>query len=111
MGEKREDNCETFTFRVCADELELLQVLRKERETGTASQYIRNGVNFYQDYLNYKKGFLTRMIQNDFEQCKHILRQVGAANQLLREKDLKFQTNDEEKTLPGVQLDQEKTEQ
>lgn len=34
-------------------------------------------ITFYHEYIFYKKGFLLRMIQNNFEMCKYLLRKLG----------------------------------
>ena len=44
---------------------------------GERSKWISRACEFYYDYENYKKGLLIRILENNFELCKHLLRIIG----------------------------------
>jgi len=53
--------------------------LAKETEYRNKSNVTKKALEFYHDYLFYKKGFLIRLIEFHFEEIKHILRIIGRA--------------------------------
>jgi len=44
---------------------------------GNRSEWVSRACQFMYEYEHYKKGFLLRMIQENFSLSKHILRQLG----------------------------------
>jgi len=50
------------------------------RERQEFNEWANNAMCFYYDYQYHTKGFFTRLIQENFSLCKHILRQIGLLN-------------------------------
>ena len=51
--------------------------LRGMNRLGLQSQFINDAIEMKVWHDKHPKGFLLNMIQNNFELCKHLLRQVG----------------------------------
>ena len=79
METKKQKKEKRFEF-VFRGEPATLTYLNMKREHKDASEFINEAVNFYYDYCFYQKGFLVRLIENNFYLCKHILRQLGGKN-------------------------------
>ena len=87
---KKEEKEKSFTINPETWEIEKINYLYKLSQQGERTEFIKKSVEFYYDYLFYNKGFLVRMIENNFELCKHILRKVGNSRRLAFENDEKM---------------------
>lgn len=68
-----------FNFRAnCnGEQIEFLKNLKERREL---SSWVTSAIDMLYDYEQNKNGFLIRIIQQNFEKCKHFLRMIGRAN-------------------------------
>lgn len=76
MLTKKEKKEREISFCI-RDNLETRQYLNFLRSKRSLSKFMNEAVEFYYDYCFYQKGFLVRLIENNFYLCKHILRQLG----------------------------------
>ena len=53
--------------------------LEEKKFYGEKSNVTSKALEFYYDYLFYRKGFFIRLIQEHFEEIKHLLRKIGRA--------------------------------
>ena len=58
---------------------ECVTFLQRAGEQGLRSEWLSRAAQMLYDYEHYKKGFLIRIIESNFELCKSILRKVGRA--------------------------------
>ena len=56
---------------------EIYNYLKNQSSTKNLSNVISRAVEFYYDYLFYRKGFLIRLIEINFLMCKNLLRKIG----------------------------------
>lgn len=76
---KKDDSISISTSNMSPELITYLKLIKTKQER---SDWIRSAIAFRYEYDFYKKGFLTRLIQEHFSLCKHLLRQVGAALKL-----------------------------
>jgi len=71
----------TMGFRPNTDMLsrEGITFLKNLGEHNERSKWISQACEFMYDYEHNKKGLLIRIIQDNFELCKHLLRKIGRA--------------------------------
>lgn len=60
-------------------EPESITYLQHLGEYRQRSEWMSKACQFYYEYEHYKKGWFVRLIENNFEFCKHLLRVVGRA--------------------------------
>jgi len=78
------------------------EVIIKTRITGVIRNWLKkecafrnkgnvtfHALEFYHDYLFYKKGFLIRLIQNHYDEIKPLMRVIGRAKKESLENDKK----------------------
>jgi len=51
--------------------------MKEKRFYGEKSNVTSKALEFYHDYYFYRKGFIIRLIQENFEETKHLLRKIG----------------------------------
>ena len=51
--------------------------LKSLKGKGEKCNVTTNALEFYHDYLHYRKGFLIRILEVNFDRAKHLLRQLG----------------------------------
>ena len=74
----KEKNKRRFIFTLLHNP-EVYTFLNNKRDKKELSEWINKAVVFYHDYEFYKKGFLIRMIEHNYAQCKYLLRKIGRA--------------------------------
>lgn len=81
---------EVITFDAESLEPVVLHLLRNKKEVASRSQFIKKAITFYHEFLQYNKGFKIRLVQENFEEFRKIVRDIGRANAevLKRENDL-----------------------
>lgn len=62
-------------FKIDSKIANWLEDQKASRDKGNVTS---KAVEFYYNYLFYKKGFLIRLIQENFELIKHMVRQIGS---------------------------------
>lgn len=62
------------TDRISRESITFLKNLGQYRER---SKWISQACELLYDYEHRRKGFLVRIIQDNFELCKHLLRKIG----------------------------------
>jgi hypothetical protein len=60
----------------------IINYLEFLRIRGERNNYVLKAIRFMDNYENHKKGFLIRMIQENYTACKHFLRMIGASKKL-----------------------------
>ncbi|MEK6915883.1 MAG: hypothetical protein AABW89_05075 [Nanoarchaeota archaeon] len=68
----------TISFR-CDLDGETLGYLKSLKRGKARSQFINQAIIMKHFHDKYHKGFLLQMMQHNFYQCKHLLRQIGSA--------------------------------
>jgi len=53
--------------------------LKEERQSRNKSNVTSKALEFYHDYLFTRRGFFIRLVQNHFEEIKHVLRKIGSS--------------------------------
>lgn len=66
---------------------EVLQLLEFKGDVQTRSEYIKKAIEFYHEYLKYPKAHKIRLINENYEEMKHYLRQIGNTRKKLLEKE------------------------
>jgi len=51
--------------------------LEEKKFYGEKSNVTSRALEFYYDYLFYRKGFFIRLIQEHFQEIRHLLRKIG----------------------------------
>ncbi len=76
----------TLSFR-CDLESETLGYLKSLGRGKARSKFINQAIEMKLFYEKYHRRFLIQMIQSNFYFCKHILRQIGSANNEFRNRE------------------------
>jgi len=61
-------------------EKDIVNWLKYHKKGRGGCNIVSRAITFYYDYLFNRKGLLLKLIQEDFELCKHLIRIVGQAN-------------------------------
>ena len=51
--------------------------INRQSGYGDKSNVTSKALEFYHDYLFYRKGFFIRLIQEHFQEIRHLLRKIG----------------------------------
>jgi hypothetical protein len=69
---------------------ELIQLLEFKGDVATRSEYIKKALEFYFEFTKYPKAHKIRLINENFEEMKHYLRQIGNTRSKIKEKEKEF---------------------
>lgn len=74
---------------------DVLQLLEFKGDVQTRSEYIKKAIEFYHEYLKYPKAHKIRLINENYIEMKHYLRQIGNTRKKIAEKEKEFMNGDQ----------------
>jgi hypothetical protein len=84
---------DTFAYNPKSLEPEIINYLDSKRLHGERQEFVTKAIKFFYEYENYKKGFLIRMMQENYSDCKRWLRKIGASIRFNFDKERKLMEN------------------
>ena len=80
----------TYSFDAESLTPEVLELLEHKGDVESRSDFIKKAVTFYHEHLTHGRGQRIRLIQENYEEYKYLVRKIGNANAEVAKKEKEF---------------------